>query len=88
MAFKPATVAAPVQQREQAGAWINFYLPRKDGTRVRVSQKGLPLYLSRAIDAEIIRRISEDDKAAESFVNSLIVEVNIVGENPESDLDF
>lgn len=101
MAFVPPTSnTAPVQATATTGraanqpkttlAYVNFYLPLKDGTRVKLfSDLTLRLYAERPAEAKLIDLIKSGALSMEQVVNAIQAEISLArDENAEIEFDI
>lgn len=101
MAFVPPTSnAAPAQATTATGraanqpkttlAYVNFYLPLKDGTRIKLfSDLTLRLYAERPAEAKLIDLIKSGALSMEQVVNAIQAEISLArDENAEIEFDI
>ena len=90
MAYVPPTsFAAPAQASATTGraasntpkttlAYVNFYLPLKDGTRIKLfSDLTLRLYAERPAEAKLIDLIKSGQLTMEQVVNAIQAEISL-----------
>lgn len=100
MAFVPPTPtnnAAPstgTGSKERAPkttqAYVNFYLPLKDGTRIKLfSDLTLRLYAERPAEAKLVDLIKSGQITAEQIANLIQIEISLAREEgAEIEFDF
>ena len=101
MAFVPPTSnVAPAQtaaatsraanQPKTTLAYVNFYLPLKDGTRIKLfSDLTLRLYAERPAEAKLIDLIKSGQLTMEQVVNAIQAEISLArDENAEIEFDI
>lgn len=71
-------------------AYVNFYLPLKDGTRIKLfSDLTLRLYAERAGEAKLVDLIKSGKITAEQIQKLIQVEISLArDENAEIEFDF
>ena len=71
-------------------AYVNFYLPLKDGTRLKLfSDLTLRLYAERTGEAKLVELIKSGQITAEQIQNLIQVEISLAhDENAKIEFDF
>lgn len=96
MAFVPptsnatTTTARAANQPKTTLAYVNFYLPLKDGTRIKLfSDLTLRLYAERPAEAKLIDLIKSGALSMEQVVNAIQAEISLArDENAEIEFDI
>ena len=85
-----ATTARAANQPETTLAYVNFYLPLKDGTRIKLfSDLTLRLYAERPAEAKLIDLIKSGQLTMEQVVNAIQAEISLArDENAEIEFDI
>lgn len=87
MAFNTSVAASAAQNDSwKAQAFLNLYLPKKDGGKTKIG-KGIPLKESSAFEAALIKRLQEEG-GMEGFVGSVIIEFRLADVSHDVDLGF
>lgn len=87
----PATTGAKADRAPKTTqAYVNFYLPLKDGTRLKLfSDLTLRLYAERTGEAKLVELIKSGQITAEQIQNLIQVEISLArDENAEIEFDF
>lgn len=76
------TAPAPANSKERAPkttqAYVNFYIPLKDGTRLKLfSDLTLRLYAERAGEAKLVQMIKDGTITAEQIQQLIQVEISL-----------
>lgn len=92
MAFNPANVTsatatpAPVNDSWKAQAFLNFYLPRQDGSRAKLGAIGLKM--AKPNEKTLIEWLNADPANIQKLVNKLEVEFKSVEPTEGSGFDL
>ncbi len=89
-ATTPATGNKAERAPKTTQAYVNFYLPLKDGTRLKLfSDLTLRLYAERAGEAKLVDLIKSGKITAEQIQKLIQVEISLArDENAEIEFDF
>ena len=88
-AQQPAATGRAANQPKTTLAYVNFYLPLKDGTRIKLfSDLTLRLYAERPAEAKLIDLIKSGQLTMEQVVNAIQAEISLArDENAEIEFD-
>lgn len=79
-------VVNPSQDSWKAQAFLNFYLPGKDGSRKKLG--AIPLHERKSNEAALIEWLREDPERAQVIINKLEMEVNFVSDGDAAGFDL
>lgn len=70
------------QEFVKADAWLNLSITDKDGVSHRLGKIGVGLYMDRAADAALIKKMAKDP----DFLGKITVSYQLVGEKADIEL--